>query len=69
MVLHYALKLAAAVGDALRRVLSSLVFEVSTTDPATYFGVALLLLAAGLACYVPARRASRGDPLIALRWE
>jgi putative ABC transport system permease protein len=77
MVLHYALKLAAAglaigiVGAlALRRVLSSLVFEVGTTDPATYILVAfLLLLAAGLAGYVPARRASRGDPLMALRWE
>lgn len=77
MVLRYALKLAAAgliigiVGAlALRRVLSSLVFDVSTTDPATYIGVAfLLLLAAGIACYVPARRASRGDPLVALRWE
>lgn len=77
MVLQYALKLAAAglaigiVGAiAMRRVLASLVFDVSTTDPATYIGVAvLLLLAAVLACYVPARRASRADPIAALRWD
>ena len=57
------------VGPFIGRVLS-MVFEVSTADPATYIGVVLLLLlAAGLACYVPARRASRGDPLLALRWE
>ncbi len=52
----------------LSRWLSTLLFEVQPTDPATYLAVAILLLvvAAG-ACYFPARRASRVDPLIALR--
>ncbi|MGH9665829.1 MAG: hypothetical protein ACRD9L_15490, partial [Bryobacteraceae bacterium] len=54
----------------LRRVLSSLVFEVGTADPLIYGGVALLMLVVALAaCYLPARRASRVDPNIALRWE
>jgi putative ABC transport system permease protein len=53
-----------------RRVLASLVFEVGTFDPAAYAGAAGLMLAAGLlACYIPARRASQVDPLVALRWE
>jgi putative ABC transport system permease protein len=55
---------------AFRRVLASLVFEVGTFDPAAYAAAAGLMLAAGLlACYLPARRASRVDPLVALRWE
>jgi predicted permease len=77
MVLRYALRLTAigliigvAGGLALRRVLSSLVFDVSTADPLIYIGAVVLMLAAALlACYVPARRASRADPLVALRWE
>jgi predicted permease len=53
-----------------RRVLASLVFEVGTFDPAAYAATAGLMLAAGLlACYIPARRASQVDPLVALRWE
>jgi predicted permease len=55
---------------ALRRYLATLVFDVSTADPLVYGAVALLMLAAGLlACYLPARRASRVDPLVALRNE
>jgi putative ABC transport system permease protein len=52
----------------LSRWLSTLLFEVQPTDPVTYAAVAILLLAvAAGACYFPARRASRVDPLIALR--
>ncbi len=53
---------------ALTRLLRGLLFEVPPTDLATHAGVALVLLAAALiACWIPARRASRLDPLKALR--
>jgi putative ABC transport system permease protein len=53
---------------ALRRYLATLVFDVSTADPIVYGAVAALMLGvAMLACYLPARRASRVDPLVALR--
>ena len=53
---------------AVTRVLSKLVFGVSTTDPLTFASVAVLLLAvASVASYLPARRAMRVDPILALR--
>jgi putative ABC transport system permease protein len=57
-------------GLALTRVMRSMLFEVKPADPATYVAVAFLLaLVALLACYVPARRAARVEPMAALRHE
>jgi putative ABC transport system permease protein len=55
---------------ALTRVMTSLLFDVSASDPLTYAGAALLLSSlALLACYLPARRGTRVDPLVAIRHE
>jgi ABC-type antimicrobial peptide transport system permease subunit len=54
----------------LSRVVKSLIYEVSPTDPMTFAIVGVLVIgAAAIACYIPARRATKVDPIIALRAE
>jgi predicted permease len=77
LVIGQGMRLAAAglvlgllVAFAAMRVLGSLLFGVSAHDPLTFAAVSLVLaLAAMLACYIPARRATKVDPIIALRYE
>jgi len=54
----------------LARVVRTVLFQVTATDPPTYASSSLLLLlVALLACWIPARRATKVDPMVALRYE
>ena len=68
MLVAAGLVLGLAIAIAASRVIASLLYQVAPTDPATYVTAGVLLVVVGVvACYVPARRASRVDPTTALR--
>ena len=70
VILCCALAIGVGVAFAFSRVMSGLLFGITTFDLASILGASFLLTTVGLlACYIPARRASKVDPMVALRYE